>query len=592
MTLNDYYSKIELKERLEGHSQQLPKQVELLTNLISNENILNVLEIGFNAGHSAELFLKTNPKINLISFDLGIHNYVKLGEKYIENKFPRRHKLIIGDSKITLPHFINKNPNMKYDLIFIDGGHDYNTVYSDFINCKKLSNKNTIIIMDDTIIDKKLCVGWNNGPNKVWSDAKKYNIIFEIGSEDYKLGRGCSWGRFNLTNLYYEENQGNSQEQKNIYTYFGEFYWYNTFILGYLDKYASNITTEPINILTFRDYAEILSIYFKDNPNINIVGKEKELYMSYRRGHHGQPNSGNENNFKIINEFGEVDIDSHLLHTNSWLENSSFYIKWRSENNLNEYGDSNDTEYNKPPLPDKSLKSEWSIYEYLLRKFPNRPWKKYVSNTSDKLYDLTNDLFNRDNKCTEMCPITKVLSYENTKKNNYIHIFPRNRGGHWNKGHPSHISKESWIKICKYLKATYPNRKICCHGHMESFQEDLKDYIDIRTENIKDSIKYFYKADILISPASGIVDLALNCGLKNIMYIYETKLCYWGCNPFSANKYYVNVLTEWNKFHNICKDLIFTKSDDKSNSNKSNSTNIEKSLENLKLFKENKVYTF
>ena len=36
---------------------------------------------------------------------------------------------------------------------------------------------------------------------------------------------------------------------------------------------------------------------------------------------------------------------------------------------ISEYGDSIDTVYKKPVLPDKSLKSEWSIYEYLLRKF-------------------------------------------------------------------------------------------------------------------------------------------------------------------------------------------------------------------------------
>jgi hypothetical protein len=34
------------------------------------------LEIGFNAGHSAEVFLKNNKDLILTSFDLGEHNYV------------------------------------------------------------------------------------------------------------------------------------------------------------------------------------------------------------------------------------------------------------------------------------------------------------------------------------------------------------------------------------------------------------------------------------------------------------------------------------------------------------------------------------
>ena len=42
----------------EGHSQQVPQQVEDLIRLTNAPNI-TVLEIGFNAGHSAEVFLKT-----------------------------------------------------------------------------------------------------------------------------------------------------------------------------------------------------------------------------------------------------------------------------------------------------------------------------------------------------------------------------------------------------------------------------------------------------------------------------------------------------------------------------------------------------
>ena len=107
----------------EGYSKQISKQVITLINIINNTNVHYVLEIGFNAGHSAELFLQ-NTESAIISFDIGEHEYCKLSKSYIDGMFPTRHTLILGDSKFTLPDFILSNPNKKFDIIFIDGGHD------------------------------------------------------------------------------------------------------------------------------------------------------------------------------------------------------------------------------------------------------------------------------------------------------------------------------------------------------------------------------------------------------------------------------------------------------------------------------------
>ena len=349
-----------------------------------------------------------------------------------------------------------------------------------------------------------------------------------------------------------------------IYTYFGEFYWFNVFILGYLDNYLNTYSTETIGILTLPDYAQILEQYFKNNDKIRILGKNEKIYISYRRGHHGNPNTGNLENFKLILKYGNIDINSKLLFTNSWLEQTKFYLEWIKENKLNKYGDKINTTYNIEPLPDNSLKSKFSLYEYLLKKYPNKPWIKHINKTENTLFDLNNDLFNKENLHTKHYQITRIIKHEPIN-NNFIHIFPRNRTGHWNNGHISHISYKNWVKICKLLKKLYPDRKICCHGHMESFQEDLNNYIDIKVINIKESINLFYKSDILISPASGLVELAVNCGIKNIIYIYENNL---GMskngirdrtgtnNPFNANRKYININNDWNNFKKCCNQLI------------------------------------
>ena len=56
-------------------------------------------------------------------------------------------------SKNTIPEYIVSNPK-KFDLIFIDGGHDLETAESDLFNCKDLSHNDTIVIMDDTVLRK------------------------------------------------------------------------------------------------------------------------------------------------------------------------------------------------------------------------------------------------------------------------------------------------------------------------------------------------------------------------------------------------------------------------------------------------------
>lgn len=55
--------------------------------------------------------------------------------------------LFMGDTRKTLPEVVNKLPKM--DLIYIDGGHDYETAKSDWENSKKLMHNKTLAVFDD-----------------------------------------------------------------------------------------------------------------------------------------------------------------------------------------------------------------------------------------------------------------------------------------------------------------------------------------------------------------------------------------------------------------------------------------------------------
>jgi len=116
-----------------------------ISNVVLNKNIKNVMEIGFNAGFSTLLMLFSNPNINITCFDLGEHKYTQLCYSKIKETFGDRVILIVGDSTQTLKNVTD----IVYDVIHIDGGHTTDVATSDIENSYRLSDKGTILIMDD-----------------------------------------------------------------------------------------------------------------------------------------------------------------------------------------------------------------------------------------------------------------------------------------------------------------------------------------------------------------------------------------------------------------------------------------------------------
>lgn len=121
---------------------------------------------------------RSNPNCKVTSFDIGLHKYVKFGKEYIDNEFPYRHTLILGNSLESVPKFSKENPGKLFNLIFVDGNHEYEYAYNDIINCKKLANENTILVVDDIVNKDKLQTIWSIGPSKAWNDIYKWKRLF------------------------------------------------------------------------------------------------------------------------------------------------------------------------------------------------------------------------------------------------------------------------------------------------------------------------------------------------------------------------------------------------------------------------------
>jgi len=121
------------------------KQVNFIL-AAKQENMDNILEIGFNAGFSTLLMLLANKNIKITCVDICEHLYTKLCFQKLQSIFGDRLQLISGSSVKIVPTLVGNT----YDLIHIDGCHLVNIAELDIINSLKLCKSGTLLIMDDT----------------------------------------------------------------------------------------------------------------------------------------------------------------------------------------------------------------------------------------------------------------------------------------------------------------------------------------------------------------------------------------------------------------------------------------------------------
>jgi predicted O-methyltransferase YrrM len=144
----------ETKQNLEGNclffnASFRPRNIPSLVYNIAefSKRASRIMEIGFNAGHSALIMLQSSPSSTITYFDIGDHKYTRKTFDYLNAKYPKRLSIHYGNSNVTIPQL--QSSLEPFDLILIDGGHSQECARQDIYNCRQLSKPSTIVLFDD-----------------------------------------------------------------------------------------------------------------------------------------------------------------------------------------------------------------------------------------------------------------------------------------------------------------------------------------------------------------------------------------------------------------------------------------------------------
>ncbi len=187
------FAKAVLQQKfVEGHSGQLPEQILAYIHLVRLPFVKTVCETGFNAGHSTFTWLASNPEVHVYSFDIGYHAYAKPQAELLSGMFPGRLTVTWGNSAQTLPFFRKSNPDVRCDVIVVDGGHTPEIAQADMANFRLMANTNNLVVLDDypTQYYGSLGIAW-----KKLTDSGVLKTIFNCGFAGGKW-RAFSVGQF------------------------------------------------------------------------------------------------------------------------------------------------------------------------------------------------------------------------------------------------------------------------------------------------------------------------------------------------------------------------------------------------------------
>jgi len=191
------------------------KRYNIINYLIEKYNLINYLEIGVFKGENIREIIASHKD----GVDPGSEGYTP----------PEVNYPITSDEFFEL---IRGHDNIKYDIIFIDGLHEYNQVKKDIKNSLKHLQPGGFLLMHDcnpasyeAQLPDRQTVAWNGDVWKAFVEFKQNNPLFKCCVIDTDFGVGfirnnqTSFNSTPLLNIDYFTFDGNRKEYLNLITW-------------------------------------------------------------------------------------------------------------------------------------------------------------------------------------------------------------------------------------------------------------------------------------------------------------------------------------------------------------------------------------
>jgi len=150
------------------------QEAQYLQEVTRRTHARRIAEVGFNVGFSSIAFLESSPDVTVVSFELDRRRAVEMAKQYVDERYPGRHELVVGTSLQTLPAYEAD----QFDLVFVDGGHEYEVAAADIHNAARIAKPNGLVIVDDLVP----WYPWGVGPTQAWEEAIGEGLIDPIES--------------------------------------------------------------------------------------------------------------------------------------------------------------------------------------------------------------------------------------------------------------------------------------------------------------------------------------------------------------------------------------------------------------------------